>query len=350
MRKELYYIGMDVHKRTISYCVKSANGAVLDEGVIPSTRTSVKGMVHKWVFPWIGGMEATMFTWWIYDELVKSGQAVKVADPYMLKAIVASKKKSDRLDARTLADLLRCDLFPEVYIAERGIRDLRKVLRFRNLVVHTAVKMKNKTASLLMETGQEYNKSRLHGKRYFNELLDRLEDVPDYVMELLRLSHSGVEIFDGWQRHLIKELRESLEIKQRVERLMSIPGVGEVTALTWVLEVADPHRFSAVRKAVSYCGLCSAYAESAGKIRRGPLSKQRNSNLQTVLIEAAKLAPRYNPQLKEVYSREAARGNRNDATLAVARKLVAYMLAVDKSGREFEVRDDAPVGRGVRHK
>ncbi len=89
---------------------------------------------------------------------------------------------------------------------------------------------------------------------------------------------------------------------------------------------------------MSYCGLTSALVESAGKRQRGPISKQRNVHLQTVLVEAAKLAPRWNPQLAAVHERELQRGHRNRATLEVARKLVAYLLAVDKSGRPFQVR------------
>lgn len=346
MQYGLYYVGMDVHKRTISYCVKSADGGIVEEGVVRSSREGIIELLGKLDFPWIGAMEATMFTGWIYDELTDGGHIVKVADPYMLRAIVASKKKSDRIDARKLADLLRCNLLPEVYMASSETRELRRVLRFRNLMVHMAVRMKNKAATLLMEVGAEYNKSKLHGKRYFSELLSKLDEVPESVVELLKLSRSGVEIFDGWQKRLLKGLREHPRIRDRMELLMSIPGVGEVTALTWVLEIDDPRRFSSVRKATSYCGLCSAFKESAGKVRRGPLSKQRNANLQTILIEAAKLAPRWNPQLKAVYEKEAADGNNNHATIAVARKLVAYLLSVDKSGESFELRQTACVPTG----
>jgi transposase len=116
---------------------------------------------------------------------------------------------------------------------------------------------------------------------------------------------------------------------------MSIGGVGEKVALTWVLEVGDPGRFSSIRKAVSYCGLCSGQRESGGKEKRGPISKQRNKHLQSVLIEAAKLAPMWNSELAEVYARESARGNKNRATLAVARQMVAYLLAVDKRRSRF---------------
>jgi transposase len=126
-------------------------------------------------------------------------------------------------------------------------------------------------------------------------------------------------------------------LQQRVERLMSIRGVGAITALTWALEVADPHRFSSIGDAVSYCGLTAAFRSSAGKQQRGPISKQRNAWLQTVLIEAAKLAPQWNPQLAALYARQLELGHANRATLQVARKLVAYLLAVDKGGQPFQV-------------
>ena len=109
-----------------------------------------------------------------------------------------------------------------------------------------------------------------------------------------------------------------------------------MTARTWVLEVGDVSRFTSAHKAISYCGLCSAQNQSAGKETRGPISKKRNKHLQTMLVEAAKLAPRWNEQLAQVYDKELARGNRNRATLAVARKLVAYMLAVDRRGTDFK--------------
>ena len=112
-------------------------------------------------------------------------------------------------------------------------------------------------------------------------------------------------------------------------------GVGEITALTWALEIGDPERFSNSRQAISYCGLCSAQRESAGKEHRGPISKKRNKHLQTILIEAAKLAPQWNPQLATLREKELERGNRNRATLAVARKLVEYLLAVDRRGTPF---------------
>jgi len=285
--------------------------------------------------PWTGAMEATGFTGWVYDFLKTQPVDLKVAKPQMLKAIAASKKKNDKIDARMIADLLRCDLLPECYMSSEQIRELRRVLRYRNLMVSEAVKMKNKMSGLLMEVEATYSKKRLHGSRYFSDLLEAVEDVPDSVIDLLRLSMVNYEMFNKVQKKLIATLNNNPLISARVKRLMTIDGIGEVTAVTWVLEVGEAERFSSVRQAVSYCGLCSAHGESAGKSKRGPMSKQRNKHLQTVLVEAAKLVPRWNAQLAEVHEREVKKGNKNRATVAVPRKLAAYMLAVDKRGTAF---------------
>jgi len=266
---------------------------------------------------------------------------LQIGHPAMMKAIGASKKKNDKIDARKTADLLRCNLLPECYVAPAEMRELRRLLRYRNVVVAQAVRIKNKMSGLLMEVGAEYNKRQLHGKKYFTELLGNVEEVPESVKDLLRLSQGALEVFEATQRQLLNRLQKEPQLVERLAVLKSIRGVGEVTALTWALEICDPQRFRSIADAVSYCGLTSALDCSADKQHRGPVSKQRNGHLQTVLIEAAKLAPRWNPRLAAVHDRELERGNRNRATLAVARKLVAYLLAVDKSGQPFRIRNQA---------
>jgi transposase len=334
----IHYIGLDVHKKSISYCVKTGDGQIVEEDKLPARRQALIQWAEQRSVAWHGAMEATLFSGWIYDTLKPYAAELQMGHPAMMKAMAASKKKNDRLDARKIADLVRCHLLPVCYVAPPEIRELRRMLRYRNLVVQQAVQMKNRMSGLLMEVGAPYNKQRLHGERYFSELMEQLEQVPESVKDLLRLSRSALETFEATQEQLLTRLRKEPLLKARVERLRKIRGVGEVTALTWVLEVGEPQRFSSIGQAVSYCGLTAALVSSADKQQRGPISKQRNAHLQTVLVEAAKLAPRWNPQLAAVHEREVARGHRNRATLAVARKLVAYLLAVDKSGQPFVVR------------
>ena len=338
--EELYYIGLDLHKKIIAYCIKTGSGAMIRRGTVAATRPALLEWIESLPKPWAAAMEATLFTGWVYDFLKPHAQQLFVAHPSMLKAITAAKKKNDRADAEKICDLLRVDLLPLCYMAPEDMRELRRILRYRNHVVHMATTVKNKMSGLLMEVGAEYSKRRLHGRKYFGNLLDTVEDVPPSVKELLKLSRAGLEMFAAVQKKLLAALRDHELIRERVQRLMTIPGVGEVTALTWVLEIGDPQRFS-VRQAISYCGLCSAQKESAGKEARGPISKQRNKHLQTILIEAAKLAPLRNPRLAEIHGRELAKGNRNRATLAVARKLVTYLLTVDKTEQDFVLNREA---------
>jgi len=332
----IHYVGLDVHKKSIAFCIKTISGDIVRYGTVAAERKALRQWLTELPAPWAGAMEATIFTGWIYDFLKPHAVELKVAHPEMLKAITAAKKKNDLADAEKLADLLRVNLLPECTMLSEELRELRRILRYRNLVVRTATQMKNKMSGLLMEVGATYDKRRLHGRKYFSELLERVEDVPASVKDLLRLSRGNLELFTAVQKKLTKTLREQPLIRERVERLMSIAGVGEIMALTWVLEVGDPARFSSSRDAISYCGLCSAQRESAGKEKRGPISKKRNKHLQTMLIEAAKVAPYWNPQLAVLHEKELGKGNRNRATLAVARKLVEYLLAVDRRGTPFE--------------
>lgn len=331
------YIGFDVHKKQISYCVKRADGEIVEEGTIVARAEALRSWAEQRRQPWRGAMEATLFSGWIYDVLKPYSDQLQMGHPAMMKAIGASKQKTDRLDARKTSDMVRCNLLPACYVAPKEIRDLRRMLRYRNLVVSQAVRMKNKIAGLLMEVGASYNKQRLHGECYFAELMENLAEVPDSVKEMLRLTRSSLEMFQAVQKKLLKTLQRQPSLRERVQRLRTIRGVGEVTALTWALEVGEPQRFPSIAQALSYCGLTAALKESAGKKQRLPLSKQCNHHLRTVLVEAAKLAPHWNPLLAQVQARELARGHRNRATIAVARKLVAYLLAVDRSGQPFQV-------------
>lgn len=342
MDASYHYIGLDIHKRTVRFCEKQADGVIVDSGVFPAHREGLTAWAQSRQTPWAGAMEATLFSGFVYDVLVRYAVDLQVGHPLQLRAISYAKHKSDKLDAQTLADLLRANLFPACYMASPLVRDLRRVLRYRNFLVRQAVAMKNKTTGILMEVGVQYDSSRVHRQGYFYGLLDTLEDTPRSVRHLLRTTRCGLEMFQAAQKQLVGALKRHAHLRERVTRLMTIGGVGEVTALTWALEIDEPARFSNLKKVHSYCGLCSGRNESAGKNKRAPLSKQRNPHLQTTLIEAAKLAPRWNAQLAEVHARAIERGyNRNRATCAVARKLVAYLMAVDKSGRVYEERSCA---------
>ena len=331
----MYYIGLDVHKKTISYCVKDAAGCVHQEGKIGSTRHELDAWIRTLPQPRMIAMEATIFTGWIYDHLLPHAEKVKVAHPLMLRAIAAAKRKNDRIDAVKIADCLRCDFLPECHMASTEIRNRRRILRYRGLVLRQAVQMKNRVSGLLMETGVSYNKLRLHRMGYFAELMTTNEEVSESIRPLLKLCREHIDRSIRLDTTLLRSLEQDPLLADRLRRLRTIPGVGPITALTWALEVGDTSRFRSIKQAISYCGLCSAEKSSADKVMRTPISKQRNKHIRQVLVEAARLAPRYSDELALLYEKERQRGNGNRATLAVARKMVALMLAVERRNTDF---------------
>src|ERR1700729_641917 len=222
----MYYIGLDVHKRTIKYSVKDGSGVIQGEGTLPATRAELDRWMKTLPQPWTAAMEATVFTGWIYDHLKPHAAALKVAHPLMLRAIAAAKKKNDRIDAAKICDCLRCDFLPECYMTSTAIRERRRTLRYRNLLVRQMVQTKNKISMLLMEAGVSYNKQRLHKAGYFRQLLATNPDIPEGLRSLLGLCRETVVRLGKNESALVRSLERDSLLVERIERLMTIPAVG----------------------------------------------------------------------------------------------------------------------------
>ena len=217
------------------------------------------------------------------------------------RAIAAAKKKNDRIDGGKIADCLRCYFLPECHMVSTEIRDRRRTLRYRHLLVRQMVQMKNRVSGLLLETGVTHNKQRLHKVKYFRELLTTNKEVDESIRPFLRLSRESIERLQKTDYALVSSLQRDPILADRIKNLRTVPGVGPITALTWALEIGDVSRFRSTKQAISYCGLCGDEKSSADKMMRTPLSKQRNKHTQRVLVEAAKLASRNSHELSLVY-------------------------------------------------
>jgi transposase len=206
--------------------VKDCSGKVFAEGLLSATRLSLDLWMKTLPQPWSVAMEVTMFTGWIYDHLQPHAAALKVAHPLMLRAIAAAKKKNDRIDARKICDCLRCDFLPECYMASTALRERRRTLRYRNLLVRQMVQMKIKISALLMEAGVSYNKQRLHKAGYFRELLATNQDIDEGLGSLLRLCRETVVRLQKTESALVRGLEGDSLLIDRVERLMTSPLSG----------------------------------------------------------------------------------------------------------------------------
>jgi transposase len=276
-----------------------------------------------------------LFTGWVYDVVHAHNEEVVVGNPQTLAYITRTKRKNDRIDARKLANLLRCEMFPTVHVPTKQVRLLRGLMRYRNFIAHQMTRYKNHTAALLMGDGIEYESRKLHGKKYFERFLKE-QEIPKEILMMLKMNRRVLTMLRTMERQILKGLQKMPGLKERIHRLLTIPGVGIITALTWCLEIDTPERFSSINQAVSYCGLCSAQRESGGTEHRGPLSKLRNKHLQWVLIEASKLGVKSNTRLKAVYDKTCRHKDHNSATISVARRLTGWLLAMDKTGSIYD--------------
>jgi hypothetical protein len=119
--------------------VRQSDGTIVQERTVEANHQALEEWLPRVPQPWVAGMEATMFTGWVYDHLTKHSPQVKVAHPAMLKAISAGKRKNDHVDAQKISDLLRCNYFPEYHVASQEIRDRLRVMRYRTLLVRQSV-------------------------------------------------------------------------------------------------------------------------------------------------------------------------------------------------------------------
>jgi transposase len=127
-------------------------------------------------------------------------------------------------------------------MASTEIRDRRRTLRYRNLVLRQMLQMKNRVSGLLMESGVSHDKQRLHKMGYFTELFSTNEEINDSTRPLLRLSREHILRSQRLDRALTSSLERDPLLSERLRRLRTIPGVGPITALTWALEIGDYSR------------------------------------------------------------------------------------------------------------
>ena len=137
-------------------------------------------------------------------------------------------------------------------MSSRAIRDRRRVLRYRNLVVERTVQMKNQVFGLLMETGASYDKGRRHQVGYFKDMVWMNSEVSNSVQSLPKFCRDEIENSQKADYHMVSFLERDPLLKERLDLLRTVPGMGPITALTWALEIGDFTRFELIEEAVSH--------------------------------------------------------------------------------------------------
>src|SRR5437016_6458104 len=268
------------------------------------------------------GMEATGYAQWFERMLAEQGHQLWVGDATEIRAAMVRKQKTDSRHACHILDLLLRDKLARIWIPSSDERDVRQLLRHRFKLVCLRTSLKNQLHAMAMGHGicrkkklwTPVGRKELQGlslgpwaSRRRRELLDMLDQLEPVMDEL-----------DG-------AVIQEAEKRPAAMRLMTQPGVGPVTALAFVLTIGPVERFQKSKKLVSYLGLNPSENSSAGKQRLSGISKQGNSMLRYLLVEAAQTASIYDPELRRDYQRLKFRRGSGVAKVAIARKLAVRL-------------------------
>ena len=281
------------------------------------------------------GIEATFPGHWFERLLDECGHELWVGDAAKIRASETRKQKYDGRDAEHLLDLLLAGRFPRIWVPSIQERDLRQLLVHRMKMVRRRTAVRNQLHYLAMSQGV-CRKRKLWSARGREELES---------LKLLPWASRRRQELLGWLDRLdrsVEELDRAVEEAGRgraeVALLRTHPGVGPVTGLAFVLTVGPVSRFRNSRKLVSYLGLNPRENSSGGRQRLGAISKQGNSMLRWLLVEAAQTAARLDPELHRTYQRLKFRRPSGVAKVAVARRLAVRLYWMLRAQADYAQR------------
>jgi len=314
------YVGIDWAYGRAAFCAIGESGEISAEGLIPANEDGLARLVLEQGTEVRAAVEMMSGAVWVRDQLEASGWKVQVAHARKVRDVAPLACKTDKVDARVLAELCRRDLVPELWVPSIEDRALRERLRRRAHLVKTRTSARNRIFGLLTQFGLRISHTRLRRPDAI-ELLER-RGVPevwrDSISELLELASEMDHRIDPIDRELGPIARSD----ERARLLATIPGVGPLLGLTFAAEIGEVARFAGPGKLIGYAGLAPRVSQSGERSATGALSKAGSRTLRWAAVEAANNAWRPSNPWHAHYLRIAARHGKNPAKSAVARKLL----------------------------
>ncbi len=312
------YVGIDVHRKRSQVAVVTGDGTVeLNKNVVNGSEPMLR-LIGDLPPGTPVAFEAAFGWGWLAALLEDYGFEAHLVHPLRCKAIASARLKNDKVDAATLAQLLRADLLPEAWIAPPEVRQLRALLRHRAGLVRLGTQQRNRIHAVVADFGFDRSGSYLSGPG--RGWLAGLELPPvsrEVVADCLAVIDGLAPVID----RIDGELRQHAKADPRVKTLTTLPGVGQFTALVMLAEIGDISRFPSARKLASWAGLTPTVRGSDRTVRHGHISKQGSAWLRWVLNQAAQTAKR-SPDFAATYSAIAKRRGKKIATIAISRKLL----------------------------
>lgn len=340
----VHYIGLDVHRDVAQACIVDEQGTVVRQERFDLTRERLLAFAQARLRACDKlALEATFNTWEVVRLLEPYVAEVVVSNPLATKAIAQAKVKTDKVDAKVLAQLLRCDYLPRVWRADEATQELRQLTSRRASLVSQQTAIKNRIHSVLAARLIRLPVSDLFGTKG-QQWLAKLELAAQDRM----LIDSDLRVLEAVQTEMAdldRVLAQKGYSDERVKLLMTLPGVSVAVALGLLAALGDMGRFAEADDAAAYLGLVPKVKQSAHKCYRGSITKEGNSHARWLVIQAAQHVARHPGPLGVFFRRLKKRKNHNVAVVAAARKLVTiawhmltknepYRYAVPRSTEE----------------
>ncbi len=326
-------IGLAVHKEVVEVCAIDESGRRLFRRRIRCTREVLLDFAGELTENDAIALEVTTNAWAVADLLAPFVDRVVVSNPMKTKAIAEAKVKTDKVDAEVLAQLLRCDYLPSVWVPDDATKTLRQLTSRRERLVSERTRLKNRIQSVLAGLLVPVPVKTLFSQAGLEWLAEC--DLPADQRALIESDLRLIDSVDTDIDRLEETLRQEAWQDPRVRLLMTIPGVDYCVALTLLAALGDLSRFEDGDHAASYLGLTPSIKQSAGKCWHGPITKQGNTHARWMLTQAAQNMARHPSPLGVSFRRLAKRKCWNIAVCAMARKLVTIAWLMLKNNEPY---------------
>jgi transposase len=328
----MYYVGIDLHKRTVWICVLDSQGRRVHSIRLHAGPNSLKAFFKEVPRPFRVALEATYNWYYVVDIAEQYAEKVYLANSYELKAFAKRHKKNDKIDARLIAWLLQRGDLPTVTIADRTTRSIRELIGYRMRLVtdktRNIVRLKALLDKLGMVAEGNYNTKRNREKVRQLPLRAPYEVIVRGYLE--RIERLGEEL-----KAIEKRIAERAKQDRDMVNLMSVPGLNFFSAVLIKTEVIDIERFHSFPRLCAYSGLAPRIHASGGHCYYGPLNRNRRKYLQWILLENVSHAMRKIPRLKRKYLAIKRRKGSNTAKVAVARDYLKLIYQILKEKRPW---------------
>jgi len=256
-----------------------------------------------------------------------------MAHPLKVRSIASARIKTDKIDSRTLAHLLRTDLIPESYMPPDNIVALRELLRYRVQLGQERAKQKTIIRSILAREGKICacaDVTSLKARKQFSELalLHNNRRELEHALAIAELHSKSIEDVE-------KEIDAKASMSTEAKLICSIPGFANYSAMLILSEIGDVHRFDSAEKLAAYSGLVSSTYQSSTTLHQGKITRQGSHWLRWILIQSTSIAVRKPNRLRQFYLRLKAKKGHNKAIVATARKTLTIIWTLLHKQEQF---------------